>query len=248
MIFILSKLLLFLIKPLIWACCLFLFALFSKNALRRKRFVIAGVVVLLFFSNGFIFGKVANAYEAGYPRNDTYDIGIILGGFSGLNTRNNQISFAWSSDRLFQTLALYKTDKIKKILIASGNGSLGGVGVKEADLAHDYLKEIGVPDSAMLIENQSRNTIENAANCYKLLKRETPDAKILVITSAWHIPRAKLIFSKYFGEKLNYYPTNFIGKTEFGWTDFIIPSAEALGNWELLLKEWIGLVADQIRA
>lgn len=248
MIFILSKVLLFLIKPLIWACCLFLIALFSKHKLRRKRLLIAGVVVLLFFSNGFIFGKVANAYEASYPPNDVYDVAIVLGGFSGVNSRNNQISFAASGDRLFQTLALYKNAKVKKIMIASGNGSLTGEGVKEADLAHDYLQKIGVPDSAILIENQSRNTIENAANCYQLLKKKVPNAKIVVVTSAWHIPRAKLIFSKYFGENLNYYPTNFIGKTEFGWTDFIIPNADALSNWEFLFKEWIGLVVDKVRA
>ncbi len=86
MIFILSKVLLFLIKPLIWSCCLFIFALFNKSAWKRKRLLIAGVVVLLLFSNGFIFGKVANAYEADYPPNDTYDVGIVLGGFSGINT------------------------------------------------------------------------------------------------------------------------------------------------------------------
>lgn len=247
MIFILSKVLLFLIKPLIWSCCLFIFALFNKSAWKRKRLLIAGVVVLLLFSNGFIFGKVANAYEADYPPNHTYDVGIVLGGFSGINTRNNQISFASSGDRLFQTLSLYKKGKIKRILITSGNGSLTGIGVKEADVAHDYLKEIGIPDSSLIIENQSRNTIENAANCYQLLKKEAPQAKVLVITSAWHIPRAKLIFSKYFGENLNYYPTNFIGKTEFGWTDFIVPSAEVLSNWELIFKEWIGLVVDKFR-
>lgn len=248
MVFILSKVLLFLIKPLIWSCGLFLFALFTKSKKRRKQLIIAGLVVLFIFSNAFIFGKIANAYEAGYPAQKTYDIGIVLGGFSGVNHRNNQISFNSSSDRLFQALALYKRDTIKKILVTSGNASLTGEGMKEADLVQSYLQEIGVPDSAILIENQSRNTIENAANCYQLLKKEAGISNILVITSAWHIPRAKLIFAKHFGNNINYYPSNFIGKTEFGWTDFIVPSAETLNNWELLFKEWIGLVVDQFRA
>ncbi len=248
MVFFLSKVLLFLIKPLIWACCLLVWALFTRSKQRRKRLVQLGLLVLFVFSNGFIFGKVAHWYEAGYPPKSTYDIGMVLGGFSGLNDRNQQISFSGSSDRLFQTLALYKSDTIKKILITSGNASLTGTGIKEADLVKVYLQKIGVPDSAIIVENQSRNTIENAANSYLLLKKEKLMPKILVITSAWHIPRAKLIFSKYFGENLNYYPTNFIGKNEFGWTDFIIPNGDTLSNWELLFKEWIGLLVDKFRA
>jgi hypothetical protein len=36
-------------------------------------------------------------------------------------------------------------------------------------------------------------------------------------------------------------------KTTYDFSDYVIPSAEALSNWELLFKEWIGLLVDRLR-
>ncbi|QNR83320.1 YdcF family protein [Pedobacter riviphilus] len=247
MIFILSKILIFVIKPIVWIFVLLIFAIASKQAKQRKRYLICALIVFFLFSNGFIVGKIINSYEASYPKAAKYDIGIILGGFSGLNKRNNEIAFNWAGDRFFQAIALYKKGQIKQLLLSSGNSNLIDRQVKEADLAIKYLKLIGIPDSAILIENQSRNTIENARYSLALIAKRNPKAKVLVITSAWHIPRAKLIFDKQTKQKIEYYPTNFSGNTEFKLGDFIIPNASALGTWELLFKEWMGLIVDRVR-
>jgi len=248
MIFVLSKILFFLIKPVVWVICLFLIALISKNGTKQKRYLLAGLITLFVFSNSFIVGKVFNAYEPTYPVVKKYDIGIVLGGFSNINKRNNAIAFGMTADRLFQTLSLYKNGNINKILITSGSANLIDKTVKEGDLVYNYLKQIGIPDSSILIENQSRNTVENASLSYKLIKKVQPNARILVITSAWHIPRSKMIFSKYFGNNAAYYPTNFIGKINYDLSDYLIPSADALSNWELIFKEWVGLLVDRFRA
>ncbi|WP_406823794.1 YdcF family protein [Pedobacter sp. KACC 23697] len=248
MVFILSKILLFLIKPIVWVFVLLIFVIASKEAKQRKRYALGALATFLLFSNNFIVEKIINSYEAGYPKTENYDVGIVLGGFSGLNKRNNEIAFNGASDRLFQAISLYKKNKIKQILISSGNANLINKQVKEANLAVNYLKMIGIPDSAILMENQSRNTIENARYSLALITKNNPKAKILVITSAWHIPRAKLIFDKLAKQKTEFYPTNFSGHTEFELSDFMIPNASALGAWEMLFKEWIGLAVDRWRA
>ncbi|CAH0242188.1 hypothetical protein SRABI27_02749 [Pedobacter sp. Bi27] len=248
MIFILSKILLFLIKPIVWIFVLLIFAIATKQSKQRKRYLICSLIIFFFFSNGFIVGKIINSYEADYPRAGKFDVGIVLGGFSGLNKRNNEIAFNWAGDRLFQAIALYKKGQIKQILLSGGSANLIDRKIKEADLVIQYLKLIGIPDSAILIENQSRNTIENARYSLALIAKNKPKAKILVITSAWHIPRAKLIFDKQAKQKIEYYPTNFSGDTEFDLSDIIIPNASALGVWEMLFKEWIGLAVDGLRA
>ncbi|TCD26780.1 YdcF family protein [Pedobacter psychrodurus] len=248
MIFILSKILLFLFKPIVWIFVLLILAIAAKQPKQRKRYLVCLLIILLFFSNAFIVGKITSSYEAGYPKAEKYDVGIVLGGFSGLNKRNNEIAFNWAGDRLFQTIALYKKGQIKQILLSGGSANLIDQQIKEADLAIKYLKLIGIPDSAILIENQSRNTVENAKYSLALIAKKNPKAKILVITSAWHIPRAKLIFDKQTKHKIEYYPTNFSGSTEFEFSDFIIPNTSALGAWEMLFKEWIGLTVDRIRA
>lgn len=248
MIFILSKILLFVIKPIVWIFVLLIFAIASKQSKQRKRYLICILIIFFFFSNGFIVGKIISSYEADYPRAGKFDVGIVLGGFSGLNKRNNEIAFNWAGDRLFQAIALYKKGQIKQILLSGGSANLIDQKIKEADLAIQYLKLIGIPDSAIMIENHSRNTIENARYSLALIAKSKPKAKILVITSAWHIPRAKLIFDKQAKQKIEYYPTNFSGDTEFDLSDIIIPNTSALGVWEMLFKEWIGLAVDGLRA
>lgn len=249
MIFILSKILLFLIKPLFWICAFLILAVFKKNRESKKRFLLTTLIVILLFSNSFIVGKTLNAYEAGYPlKNKKYDFAIVLGGFSGLNKRNNEITFSSSGDRLFQAIALYKKGTVGKILLSSGSANLIDKEVKEADLTISYLKLIGIPDSVIIVENQSRNTIENAKFSLALISKLKPNANILVITSAWHIPRTKLIFSRQTKSELDYYPTDFKGQTDFDLGDYIIPSASALATWETILKEWVGLIVDSIRS
>jgi uncharacterized SAM-binding protein YcdF (DUF218 family) len=216
----------------------------------RKRIFIIGLALLWIFSNSFIVGKVLNAYEESYPRLEHYDYGVVLGGFSGMNQRTKKIVFNWTADRLFETIALFQEGRLKHILITSGSSNLIYKDVKEADLVYKYLCEIGIPDSSIVIENQSRNTIENAMYTSRLIKQINPNAKILVITSAWHIPRAKLSFDKYFKDNIanvTYYPTNYMGKTKYDWSDFIIPDISALNKWEFLIKEWIGLFVDRFR-
>jgi uncharacterized SAM-binding protein YcdF (DUF218 family) len=246
MLFALSKLLVFFLRPIVWIFIVFIFASFSKNRLRRKRLFITGFSMLFIFSNSFIVGKIFNCYEADYPEVETYDYGLVLGGFSSVNKRTNEIIFNSSADRINQTVLLYKKGIIKYILASGGNGNLVNTN-KEADMVYRYLHTIGIPDSVLITENQSRNTIENARNSAKLIKNINPNARILVITSAWHIPRAKRIFNKYFKGNINYYPTNYIGKTEYNWSDFIIPSSDSLVNWDFLIKEWVGLVVDRFR-
>jgi len=150
------------------------------------------------------------------------------------------------------TLKFPKTNKtngdIDKILISGGSSNLSDQEGKEATVAAAYLRKIGIPDTAILIENQSRNTVENAKFSRRLVEKVNPSAKVLVITSAWHIPRVRVIFSKYFKGEIYYYPTNYMGKTSYSLSDILLPSVNALISWQLIFKEWIGLFVDRFRA
>jgi uncharacterized SAM-binding protein YcdF (DUF218 family) len=248
MIFILSKLIVYVIQPAIWVFVLLLFAIFKKNKRTRKQLFWCATIVLLFFSNSFIVGKVFNAYEGNPPPHQRYDIGIVLGGFAGYDKKKKEIVFSNAADRFYKTIELYQNGDIDQILISGGNANLIDNEAKEADIAADYLKKIGIPDTAILIENQSRNTVENAAFSRKLIEKVNPNAKVLVITSAWHIPRVRVIFSKHFKKDIYFYPTNYIGKTSYSLSDMLLPSVNAFISWQLILKEWVGLFVDRYRA
>lgn len=247
MIFLLSKLVLFFIKPLVWVFALFLFAFFTKKKERQLKLVISGFIVLFIFSNAALVNNVFYWYEGKYETYQKYDVGIVLGGFSHYNQQRKTIEFNQNGDRLFQAIYLYRKGVIKKILVSGGSIEKVAENKIESNNTARYLREIGIPDSVILVENKSRNTIENVANSYKMMTKMMPKAKILVITSAFHIPRVKMIFSKYFGDQLTYYPTDFRGSTENSLSAYLIPNAGALASWDFLFKEWLGLLVDRFR-
>lgn len=226
---------------------LFLLALWSKTFQRRKVFLWAGTLVLLVFSNSNLVNVVLNLYEDKPPKLEHYDIGIVLGGFVGLNGETSRAEFYRSGDRALQVLQLYKTGRIKKILISGGSIDDTLPEEKEANVFAKYLKEVGVPDSAMLIEDRSRNTIENAQNSLSLIARQYPEAKVLVVTSATHIPRTRRIFERLGRQDLSYFPADKRAGIVGWWPSTNMPNADALTSWEILMKEWIGYIVDPLR-
>lgn len=250
MFFILSKLLLFLIKPLVWVAFVLLGAIFTKDEFKRKRRLIIATCLLLLFSNSFLVNEVLKRYESkGTPVLDSvYNVGVVLGGFSTRDLNTGKTSFFESSDRFLQTLKLYHEGKIKKILISSGSASVMNQKVKEADAVHDYLISIHVPDSNIIVENQSRNTIENAKYSLAILDSLNIKTGIMVISSAWHLPRAKLCFKQ--REGIHYFATNFYSKPirDFSPDNLLVPSAEAMGKSEFLIKEWVGYVVYWLKS
>ena len=238
----LSKILLFLIKPLVWVVFVLLRAIFTKDEFKRKRRLIIATLILFIFSNSFLVNEALKVYESKGTKelDSVYNVGMVLGGFSTRDLNTGRTVFFESSDRFLQTLKLYHEGKIKKILISSGSASVMNQKVKEADAVHDYLVSIHVPDSNIIVENQSRNTLENAKYSLAILDSLNIKTGILVISSAWHLPRAKLCFNK--REGIDFYATNFYSKPihDFSPDNLLVPSAEALVKSEYLLKEWVG--------
>ncbi|MBL4593392.1 MAG: hypothetical protein JKX68_06200, partial [Flavobacteriales bacterium] len=103
MFFFLSKILLFLATPIIWVFGLLVWGILTKKPIRKKRLLWATVIVFYFFSNSFITDEFVRFYE---ERNqtyseltETYDVAIVLGGFSDYDATQESIQFHSSTDR-----------------------------------------------------------------------------------------------------------------------------------------------------
>jgi uncharacterized SAM-binding protein YcdF (DUF218 family) len=253
MFFILSKLLIFLLKPITWVAGLLLWSWFSK---KRKRWAVASaLVVLLVFSNPFLFNTAVRAWEQRTITADKieqpYDIGILLGGFSAIRTlpTHDRHNFNDRANRFTNTLELYFSGKIKKILITGGSGRLLEVEEpKEAVETKSFLLKLGVPESDIIIEPKSRNTYENAAFTKALLEeRGLLDKRLLLITSAWHMPRAQDCFEAV-GVEATPFSVDFLSEERQASPDKVfLPNARVFYLWELILKEWVGILAYQIK-
>lgn len=246
MFYVLSKILALVLKPLNVMAVLALVAVFSKKPERKRKALSWLVGLLLFFSNPWIINKLASVWEIGQvsPQSieEPFDYGIVLGGYTNMSAVQppGVVSFSLSGNRLTGALALYETGKIKHILLTGGSGKLIGEEESEAPIARWYLQQAGVPDSAILIESMSRNTWENALFSKRLIDSIAPQSRCLLITSAWHLRRAKRCFDKA-GLPCAIFGTDFYTEQDLGNPiDWLEPDWEAIMKWEYLLKEWIG--------
>lgn len=249
-----SKLLGPLCEPLTLSIFLALCALLTWKRRRLAiRLAILSVAVLLVFSTAFIEGALVRSLEDQYP-----DPGpniapaqaiIVLGGTihmpSGIHPASG---LTGSSDRLLVALRLYRSGKAPLIFCSGGNNPLGGHAgkVPEAVWMARLLEEWNIPSTAIQIEGDSFNTHENAVRSYQALAPRGM-LRIILVTSAMHMPRAVGAFRKA-GFQVVAVPADF----HSGWRDpdatsRWLPSATGLVDSGAALHEWLGIAIYRIR-
>ncbi|BAU55335.1 YdcF family protein [Mucilaginibacter gotjawali] len=247
MFFFFSKILEFFIYPLTWILALLIAGIIVKKQARKKWLFIAATALLLIFSNDFLFNEFARSWDV-QPApltNTTYSCAIVLGGFSS-EGKNKQAFFNISSDRFIQGLKLITTGKVSHLLITGGNGGLIHDSFEESDWVKTQLKTFKVPDSCILVEDRSRNTIENAAFTKPILLKAHLKPPYLLVTSGFHMRRSLGIFKK---EDIPVipYPCNYLGGQGNPSPVDIVPDAYVFGLWNYYAKEVVGTMVNKLR-
>jgi uncharacterized SAM-binding protein YcdF (DUF218 family) len=249
MFFFLSKIFEFFIYPLSWVLILMVLALLVKKIAVRRKLFIAAFAVLVIFSNPFLLNQFAQRWDITTQTLNPaqkYSCAIVLGGFSS-EMGNDSGYFNWSADRFIQALKLYTTGKVSHILVTGGNGTLLDRGFKEADWVHKELKAFKVPDSCILIEDKSRNTLENAAFTKVILARSGLKPPYVLVTSGFHMRRSLAIFGK---QHIPVVPfsCNFIGRVGNITVADLVPDGGTLLGWNIYIKELIGSLVNKLRS
>jgi uncharacterized SAM-binding protein YcdF (DUF218 family) len=243
MFFYLSKILTFLISPTVVIIIVIIMALIVKKPALRKNLLIFSLGLLLFFTNPFIINQLIKTWEpqSSVDNKKIYDTGIILSGFMSLDKENGSLSFGEATDRLTEGLILYRTGRIKTILISGGSGSMID-DTRESMLAKAFLvNNCGIPDSVVYIDTVSRNTYENALESKKLMHAEGMKSAI-IITSASHMRRAEGCFNN-LGMDVDIHPTDGLFNIQkFYLSDLIVPDTRAIVKWENLMHEIVGVI------
>ena len=247
MFFILSKVLSFALQPLIWVLVLLILSLTTKVEKRKKRYRISSLIVLLFFSNQFVFNEVSRLWENQFPAYTTsekFDVAVVLGGISSYDKAHQQTAFYGNSERLMNVLPLYKSGQVKKILFAGGSGRLDKQNV-EALHIEKYLLRLGVQQEDILLDTKSRNTYENAKYAIELLSK---NEKVLLSTSATHMPRSMACFRK-LDTSPTAFPVDYVSyeADRFTFNNLILPSPQVLNYWYWLLHEWVGILTYKVK-
>lgn len=234
----------FLTSPLSVAMTAFVVG-FVLLAFRRRRWatvlLIAGVVWLWIMSTGAMYSLLGGRLERMYPPQRVEDLPqadavVVLGGGVGSDTNNLVYAELFmGADRVLHAARIVKAGKAP-LVIASGEGEL--------DASLPLLKEFGVDDGAILVENESRNTEENARHVAKLLAGRAERPRVLLVTSSWHMRRALLMFSRHapgvevVPAAIDYEAIMAGDGMDFPWS--FLPSADMLMKNAFMLKEYVG--------
>ena len=244
MFFILSKILDFLLQPLCWIFLLLGFAYFTRFS---KRLLAITVTLLLIMTNGWFVNQCYLAYET--PQTSLkkpYQWCIILGG--GMMRSGEGYRTGETADRFVQPLLLYKKGLVKKLLITGGNVNIKGLKIddtQESKKVKEVLISMGVAEKDIYLEENARNTHENATYTKKMLAPYLAEEMVLV-TSAMHMPRAKACYSKE-DFKVVVYPADIKKKdTPSGILDLVIPQERNLNKFAELIREMAGFVIYKV--
>lgn len=170
---------------------------------------------------------------------------IVAGGVLDpvLSASRGQVALNDAADRLFAFADLAARYPGAKLIYSAGSGSLTRQDVKEADFVLPLLARLGIGAERVLLENQSRNTHENAVFSRGIAGADGMEPWILV-TSAFHMPRAVGTFRKA-GWTVVPYPTDFnYGPAPTFGVGFSPRSG--LSKLSAASHEWIGLAAYRL--
>lgn len=171
---------------------------------------------------------------------DASAIVILGGGMTGTSWPSDigqPADLGNAADRVWHGARLFHAGKAP-IIIVSG-GQFFGVGTPEAKAMKLFLLDLGVPPSAIVQEQRSRTTEENAYYTAELL-REWEQRDILLVTSATHMKRARLYFE---AQGLLVVPAATDYKSARITSSYCcLPNADALNESGLVFKELLGWV------
>ena len=189
---------------------------------KKTKFVFTAIILLIVFSNGLFSNTLWRLLEYPWKRLDYSSVGssdgiVVLSG-GGINLPNfNTKIIEWNDpDRFHAGVNLYKANKSNRLIFTGGINPLASGLSPEGDI---YIREAisrGIPKENLFTTYPVSNTLHEAKAIKKLLDDLLPSSqkKIILVTSAFHMHRAKKVFEKE-GINVMPYPVDFKSEKSF---------------------------------
>jgi uncharacterized SAM-binding protein YcdF (DUF218 family) len=252
MFIVLAKVLWFLLQPstLMVAVVLVGAALCATRWCRLgRRLAWGGGLALAFCGVAPLGDLLIQPLEARFQRPDLDRIGpsiagiIVLGGgedghamgapqLAGLNE---------AAERYTEAVALARRLPGARVVFSGGSGRLLRVEEPEAAGAGRLFAALGIAEDRITLEGKSRDTHENAVLTAQILKPQ-PDQRWLLVTSAWHMPRAMGCFRQA-GFSVEAWPVDYRTPRPLDLTRVYGSVPEGLRRIDFVTREYVGLVA-----
>ena len=217
---------------------------------KKVKFIYSAFISLIIFSNGLFADILWRLLEHPWKRLDYSLVApsdgiVVLSGGRHLPPGNTKIIEWYDPDRFLAGIDLYNANKSNRLIFTGGKNPITSNLPPEGDI---YIKEaisMGLPKEDLFTTNPVNNTLQEAKAIKNLLNNEIPLIKkrIILVTSAFHMKRAKKVFESE-GISVQPYPVDFKSNKSFfsslrnplNW----IPSASSLNKSSRGIREIIG--------
>ena len=175
------------------------------------------------------------------PPEDVDGIMVLGGGIDlGVSRRRGMATFRDTGERFITLVELARRYPKARVAFSGGRGWLADADLTEADVMREFLEKHGLDDQRVIFERRARNTYENALLA-KALAMPAPSERWLLVTSAFHMPRAVGVFRQV-GWSVIPYPVDYRTSGEIGF--FQVPNvARRWAEFDQGIRSWIGLLA-----
>ncbi len=223
---------------------------------KKIKYIYYAIFSLIVFSNGIFAQGLLRLIEYPWQReeiesvNKAYGI-VVLSNGRKLPLGNTRI-IEWNDpDRFFAGVELYKSGKGNKLIFTGGSNPYDKSLPLEGDIYLNEALALGIPKNDILTTYSVLNTYQEAKAIKKLLNEKIllKEKKIILVTSAFHMKRAKRIFERE-GLLVKPFPVDFKSNKDFNtillnpiaW----VPSATNFNKTSFAIRELIGIIIYRI--
>lgn len=171
-------------------------------------------------------------------------VAMLGGAFSAkLAEARSEVALNEAAERIFAFMELARRYPEARLAFAGGSGQLAPGRLTETELLGRALAQAGFADPRLVVEDRSRNTWENALLLREVV-RPQPGERWVLVTSAWHMPRAIGSFRKA-GWEVIAWPVDFRTFPGGGF-GLGFNLARGLEAFDVAAREWIGLAGYRL--
>lgn len=246
MFFSASKILIWLIYPLSLGVLLLMLSYWAALLRKKASFHILfwlGFIILYLFSIEPVPDLLLKSLEEKYAPLQGADlkadaIVVLSGDIKKRVFPRSDIEVG--GNRVLKAIRLYRQGAAPMILMTGGSGDLFDPSFKEAILMRDLAVEFGVPKEKVITETESRNTRENVVYTKQLLDK-IKAKKVILVTSAFHLPRSLALFKKAGVDVVPVGTDFYVTGDKYDLFSFI-PSPGNLSRSSTAIKEYAGIL------
>jgi len=246
----LSKFIPLIFSPIGIVFILLLLFLFNDS----RKLIYSSIFFLYIFSSGYVSNFFLKLVEYPWERINIAEIDyadaiVVLSDGGKSSPPGNTNIIEWSDpDRFDAGIELFKKGKAKKIFFTGGINPYNKTLPPEGDVHKQRAKKLGLNENNFTSTSNVNNTFQEAIKIKILLESgyNFEQKKIILVTSAFHMNRAKKVFEKQnfvvtpfpvdFKSKKNYYRESFYSPYKF------IPNSQSLNDSSLAIREIIGRI------